>query len=258
MRGYLRELTKPNSSLKDIAAPRLVEVDQRLINYYFARAKVLLRKHDFAATRKMYRRIIAEYPSSPAAQRAEAELPRVVPVAIKFYKVEGTKNFHPEKQFGVPQTKAREFFEKMYKEDTKNESAEYALYYWARALGTEGKVKEEVKLLQSHLKKFPQSKMRAKVLYLLAFTYGNNPLAQHDKAIAMYQDIVSSYPKEKEASESLWQIAFLEGVNSRFDKAITACQMLITRYPKSYRYEVAKKWEGRYRELLRSGKKWPG
>src|SRR5690606_39275837 len=83
MRGYLRELTKEDAPLKDIAAPRLVEVDALVIKYYFAQAKVLLGKHQFDATRKMYRRIIAEYPDSAAASRAEAELPRVVPVAVK-------------------------------------------------------------------------------------------------------------------------------------------------------------------------------
>jgi len=258
MRAYLRELTNPDSLLKETAAPRLVEVDQLVIKSYFYQAKVLLNKQNFDAARKMYRRIIAEYPDSAASRRAEEELPRVVSAATKFYKVEGDKNFHPDKQFGVPQTKALEYFEKMYNEDPENASAEYALYYWARALGTEGKVKKEVELLQLHLSKFPKSKLRAKTLYLLAFTYGNNPLAQHDKAIVIYQDIVSSYPRTEEASEALWQIAFLEGVNSRFDKAIAACRMLVAQYPKSYRYKVAKEWEGRYGEWLRSGKKWPG
>lgn len=106
MREYLRELMQSDSLLKEIAAPRLMEVDQLVIKYYFARAKALLGKHNFDATRKMYKRIIAEYPSSPAAKRAEEELPRTIPVAVNYYQTVATKNFHPAGNIGVPQNKA--------------------------------------------------------------------------------------------------------------------------------------------------------
>jgi hypothetical protein len=62
MREYLRTLATEDSSLRDVAAPRLAEVDQLVIKSYFAEAKALLAKKDFAGTRAKYKQIMVEYP----------------------------------------------------------------------------------------------------------------------------------------------------------------------------------------------------
>lgn len=85
MREYLRTLTSKDSSLCDMAAPRLAEVDQLVINSYFAQAKVLLNKHDFPQCRAVLRKIVAEYPNSDASHRAEKELANTVLVSVNYY-----------------------------------------------------------------------------------------------------------------------------------------------------------------------------
>lgn len=117
MRTYLRTLITDNLSLRDIAAPRLAEVDGLIVKSYFAQAKALLAKKDFAATRAKYKQILAEYPDSDASRLAEAELPKVVPVAVNYYKQVADASFHPEAKIGVPQGKALEYYQKMYNED---------------------------------------------------------------------------------------------------------------------------------------------
>jgi len=257
MRGYLRELTKTDAPLKDIAAPRLVEVDQLVIKYYFAQAKVLLRKHQFDATRKMYKRIIAEYPSDPAAKRAEKEMGGISRIAVNYYKKEGDRNWNSVGHMGVPQKKSQEFYRAMYKENPDGSQADYALYYWARALGTVGKIKEEIKLLKQHLGKFPKSKIRSKVLYELGFVYAGLPINDHKKGIEIFEEVVNTYPHSKEAPESLWHEAFLFAIDQHFDKAIPLLQQLKAQYPKSLRTQWVDVWVAKYQKILKGEDHWP-
>ncbi|MDQ3815966.1 MAG: tetratricopeptide repeat protein, partial [Armatimonadota bacterium] len=111
-------------------AARLAEADlqKAIIAQYHFGAETALKAKRFDEAKAAYRRIIAEYPGTEEARLAEAELQKIVPVAVAYYKSEGDKNFRPEapNQFGVPQTKAREYFEKMYKEDPASPQADYA------------------------------------------------------------------------------------------------------------------------------------
>lgn len=256
MRKYLRTLTSDDSSLRDIAAPRLAEVDQLVIKSYFAQAKVLLRKHNFAATRKKYKQIIAEYPNSDASQRAEAELPKIVPVEVNYYKKEGDANFHPTK-IGVPQKKAAIFYEKMYKADDSGSLADVALYYWARALSTEGKAKQTVQLLEQHLIKFPKSKIRDKAMYLLGFTYADHQIRNYKKGVPLLLQVAKEFPQSEEAPEALWNAAFVLGWNQQFREAVPLLKQLKEHYPQSPRTKFADKWITKFQETMRTGKKWP-
>ena len=145
---------------------------------YNYQAKLALTKNDYKTARVALNKIIELYPETAYATAAQKALDGIVPVAVAYYKKKGDANYHPEGHDGVPQTKAREFYESMYNEDPDGPKADYALYYWARALGTEGKMQLEIKLLQQHLEKFPKSKMRGQALYLLGFTYACNNIRQ--------------------------------------------------------------------------------
>ena len=251
MRGYLRELTKADAPLKDIAAPRLVEVDQLVIKYYFAQAKALLRKHNFAATKAKYKQIIAEYPDSDAARRAEMELPKVVPVEVNYFQKQGELNFHPERKIGVPQKKAAVYYEKMYKaDDSTGPKADIALYYWARALGTEGKVKQEVKLLQRHLNTFPRSKMRAQAMYLLGFTYCNHLMRDYKRGLPVLMQVVRDFPRSPEAPESLWAAAAVLAWQKQYARAISLLQQLKRDYPQSPRSKWVDDLIAEYKEAM--------
>lgn len=257
MRKYLREISTPNAPLQAIAAPRLAQVDQLVINSYFAQAKVLLTKDDFAGTRAKYKQIIAEYPDSGAAQRAEAALSKVVPVAVNYYQKVADASFQPAAKIGVPQDKASSYYEKMYNEDPTGPKADYALYYWARALGTEGKAKQEVELLQQHLDKFPKSSIRSKALYLLGFTYSNHQLHDYKTGVPLLLQVVKQFPRSEEAPEALWNAAFILGWNRQFAEAIALLGQLKAGYPKSPRTKWADQWISKYQELMQSGAKWP-
>src|SRR5690606_3259808 len=132
----------------------------------------------------------------------------------------------------------REFYEKMYKKDDPDGArADYALYYWARALGTEGKAKQEVKLLQQHLTDFPKSKMRAQAMYLLGFTYCNHLLSNYKEGVPILLQVVHDFPRSPEAPEALWHAAGVLTWTKQYDQAISLLQQLKKNYPKSPRYK---------------------
>lgn len=256
MRKYLRSLTTDDSFLKEMAELRLAQVDQLVIKQYFAQAKALLHKHDFAGTRKKYKQIIAEYPDSDASRRAEAELPKVVPVAVNYYQKEGDKNFNPGKQIGVPQGKAREFYEKMYNEDPDGGKADYAVYYWARALGTEGKFKEALQKLHGFEEKFPRSKLHSKALFLEGFLNGDNHVKKISRAAQLMEQTAQQYPETDEAPEALWYGAFYHAQLNQFPQAI-ACLEELKGYPKSPRTKYGEQWRGYFQQKIQEGGQWP-
>jgi TolA-binding protein len=248
MRAYLRTLLTNDSSLQDIVTPRLAEVDKLIIASYFAQAKVLLAKDDFAGTRSKYKQIIAEYPDSDASHLAETQLPKVVPVAVNYYQKVADDNFHPAAKIGVPQDKAADYYSRMYQEDKDGPKADLALYNWARALGTSGKTKEEVNLLQQHLKEFPKSKVRAEAMYLLGFTYCNQQLRDYKDGIPLLLQVAKDYPQSAEAPEALWNAAFVLGWNKQYQQAVPLLQQLKKEYPKSPRAKWADEWISKYTE----------
>ena len=218
-----------NTSLKKVT----------LAQYRFEAQRALQAKK-FDDAKAAYRRIMAEFPDTEDARLAEGELKKIVPVAVAYYKVEGDKTFRPgdPDQFGVPQSKAREYFEKMYKEDPTGPQADYALYYWSRALGTEGNVKQALPQLMELLDKFPDSSLTAQTVYLIGFYYAGNSVRQYDKAIEWLQQVVQKYPQSEEAPESLWLIAFiLHYAEKRYQDAIPYLQQLQRNYPKSPRWK---------------------
>jgi len=220
MREYLRTLFSADTSLHDVITPRLAEVDDLVIKSYFAQVKVLLKKHDFTRSRALLKKISAEYPDSDASHRAEVELVRTISVSVNYYQQVADLNFHPEKKIGVPQNKASDYYEKMFNEDKSGPKADVALYYWARALGTEGKVKQEVVLLQQHLENFPKSKMRAPAMYLLGFTYCNHQLRDYKAGVPLLLQVARDFSRDANAPEALWTAAFVLGWQKQYAQAV--------------------------------------
>jgi TolA-binding protein len=136
----------------------------------------------------------------------------------------------------------------MYQEDKDGPKADLALYNWARALGTSGKTKEEVNLLQQHLKEFPKSKVRAEAMYLLGFTYCNQQLRDYKDGIPLLLQVAKDYPQSAEAPEALWNAAFVLGWNKQYQQAVPLLQQLKKEYPKSPRAKWADEWISKYTE----------
>ena|GEM_PF-3659833 len=234
-----------------------MEVDQLVIKNYFASAKVLLAKHNFDGTRAKYKQIIAEYPETDACHKAETELQNVTPISVRYFKKQGDINFHPEIKIGVPQNKAAIFYEKMYKADDSGPLADVALYNWARALSTEGKAKQAVQLLEQHLVKFKNSKIRAKAVYLLGFTYADHQLRNYKKGVPLLLQVAKDFPNDADAPEALWAASFVLGWNRQFTQAIPLLQQLKKQYPQSPRAKYADQWIAKYQEVMQSGARWP-
>jgi TolA-binding protein len=172
----------------------------------------------------------------------------VIPVAVNYYQQIADANFHPAAKIGVPQDKAASYYERMFHEDETGIKADVALYYWARALGTEGKVKQEVELLRQHLATFPQSKWRASAMFLLGFTYCNHQLRDYKDGIPLLLQVAKDFPRSAEAPEAIWTAAFVLGWSKQYQQAISLLQQLKKDYPQSPRAKWADQWIAKYRE----------
>jgi TolA-binding protein len=212
-------------------------------NYQFQKA---LAAHQFTQARGYLQQIIDQYPDTAYAAAAQKQFQQTISVAINYYQQVADDSFHPEAKIGVPQNKAADYYARMFHEDETGIKADTALYYWARALGTEGKVKQEVQLLQQHLKTFPQGKMRAPAMYLLGFTYCNHQLRDYKAGVPLLLQVAKDFPKNAEAPESLWTAAFVLGSNKQYQQAIPLLQQLKKEYPKSPRAKYADKWIAKY------------
>lgn len=207
-----------------------------------------MNKHDFPQCRSLLKKIIAEYPDSDASHRAEKELSRTVSISVNYYQQIADSNFHPAAKIGVPQHKASTYYQKMFEEDKTGPKADVALYYWARALGTEGKVQQEVQLLQQHLEDFPKSKMRAQAMYLLGFTYCNHQLRDYKNGVPLLLQVAKDFRENPLAAESLWYAASVLGWQKQYQQAIPLLQQLKKDYPQSPRTKYADKWIAKYQE----------
>src|SRR5690606_11466900 len=85
-----------------------VLLDAAIVGDYNYRAKRALAKHDYKIARTALQKIIALYPDSNYAEAAQKAMDVTVPVAIKYYKDQGDKSFHPKGPIGVAQTAALE------------------------------------------------------------------------------------------------------------------------------------------------------
>lgn len=178
------------------------------INGYNWAATQAVAANNFDEAKRWYRQIVAEYPDSSEAAAASGELTRLVPVAVGYYKKQGDTYFQPDTQWGVPQTKAREYFQKMYNEDPDGPQADYALFNLAQALGTESKATQAMEILKTLLAKFPDSQYRRQGMYFMGFLYGGQNVNDPENAIKWMSQVVQKYPGTLEASESLWHMAF--------------------------------------------------
>ena len=256
LREWLRGLSAPDAPLANAAIYRLATIDQLIIKQYFAQAQQLLNEKNFDGARASYRQIMAEYSGSDAADQAEAALPGIVPVAVAYYKEEGEKNFRAAEpnQFGVPQTKSREYFEKMYKEEPKGLHADEALYWWSRAVGTEGNAEQAIAQYEQLAKEFPESPFVPNALYASAFIYGANFNRQYDKAIGIMLRIVEQYPQSEKAPEALWTSAFWRAYGEqRYTDAAVFLEKL-RQYPNFYAYKHIDEELAKYNNWIKEGK----
>lgn len=209
----------------DVARQAKDDMRRMIVLQYKDEAAVALAAKNFDAAKGSYRQLIAEYGDSDDAIWAEAQLKEIVPIAVTYYKEEGTRNFRPGQpdQHGVPQSKGREFFEKMYREDPEGPQASYALYYWSRALGTEGKIAQAIPQLKQLLAKFPDSDEAARTLYLLGFYHAGKQIKSYDVALAYLAQVSQKYPSSPEAAEALWLSAFTLRFNLKRNADAIAC-----------------------------------
>jgi TolA-binding protein len=258
LRDYLRGFiaadgSTPDAPLAVLAAAKLPVLDALIVKSYFAQAQSLLKANNFNGARAKYKQIIAEYPDTPSARQAEAQFPKITQVAVAYYKTEGQKNFQPVNKIGVPQTKSREYFEKLLKEDP---NSDFALYYHSRALATENKIPQALKQLQAFDKKHAQSPLRANALFLRGFLLASRKPPDYKGALTLMDEVAKKYPQSEEAPEALFYGATYLAWQSRFGEAIERLQQ-IENYPKSPRFKWAKTFTAYLQQKIKDGTKWP-
>jgi TolA-binding protein len=243
LRDWLRSLSaSPDAPLAQLASYRLQNIDALIIKALFAEAQYQMDAKNFDGARAKYRQIMAEYAGTDAARRAEEALPRITPTAVAYYREEADVLYKPKEQMWTMQTKAREFYEKMYKEDPDGPSADYALYYWSEALGTEGKLDQEVKQLQQWLSKYKNSPLRVRALYLLGFSLGRQGGDKMNSALKYFKEVSEAYPNSEEAPEALWYSAFFLSGNHRLSECDAFVRELVKKYPQHVRSKYAEEW----------------
>jgi TolA-binding protein len=254
VRDYLRQLgSAPDPGLAALAANALFAVDARVTQLYFAQAQNLLKARNFNGAREKYRQIIAEYPDTPAARKAQAQFPAVTRAAVAYYKAEGQKNFQPVNHIGQPQTKSREYFARLLKEDP---NSDYALYYHSRALATENKIGPALAELKSFGTKHPQSPLRPAALFLRGFLLASQKPPDYKNAVALMDEVAKKYPDSEAAPEALFYAGSYLAWQSRFGEAIQRLQQ-IEKYPKSIRHKWAPPFIAYLQEKQQSGGQWP-
>ena len=224
------------------------------IGGYRYAAQEAFKANDFDKARANWRQISAQFAGSSEAEQAQSELKKIVPVAVKFYRDEADKSFQPSRQIGQPQSRAREFYEKMYREDPDGAGADYAFLRWSRALGTEGKIDQAQKQLAQMDQKFPQSELRAQSLYARAFLAGSPKLRNYGEAVKLLQTVVQEYPQSSRAPEALWHIAFWSAPLGRYAQGIAALEQLQRDYPGSPRTPFAPRQIEQLRAKMAGGR----
>jgi TolA-binding protein len=253
-REFLRAVgSTPGAKLTALATNALFAVDARVTQLYFAQAQSLLKAHNFGGARNKYQQIIREYPDTSAAQKAQNQFPAVTRLAVAHYKAEGAKNFQPVNHIGKPQTKSREYFARLLKEDP---NSDYALYYHSRALATENKIGQALKQLETFDQKHRKSPLRASALFLRGFLLASQKPPDYKTAVALMDEVAKKYPKSDEAPEALFYAGSYLAWQSRFGEAIERLQQ-IEKYPKSIRHKWTKSFIAYLQEKQKSGGQWP-
>jgi len=250
-------LMENDERIRNYAMKKLDEVEAVIVAEYMDQAKKALLENRLEDAKVAYRYIVENHPGTEYARVAEAEIRKIVPVLVSVYRKRGDENFKPERNFGVPQSKAREYYERMYLENPEGPMADYALYHWSRALGTEGNLQQEISELQDFVVTFPQSVYLPKAMYLLGFAYGSQSVKDYSSAIDMMRRVADQFPECSEAPEALWHAAFYCAWNNRFQDALPLLQRLYEKYPSSPRSKWVTQWTARFQEKIKSGGTWP-
>ena len=239
------------------AASIKILLDAAIVEDYNYQATLALAKHDYEKARAALNKIIKLYPDTTYATAAQKRLDTIIPESVAYFKKQGDKYFHPEGHVGVPQTKAGEYFEKMYNADPKGPEAGYAFYYWARSLGTQGKVHQAAGMLKDFGKRFPRSDMRAKAMFLEGFYHGDQAMNQPAEGAALMDQMARLYPKDPDAPQALWYGAFYNAQSNQFDKAVKDLELLKKQYPNDRHVKNLPDWLPYFQKKLQTGGKWP-
>jgi len=226
-----------------------------IVEDYNYRAKIAFAKHDYKKGRTALQHLAALFPNSEISTKALADLKKMVSRAVVVNKKAGDSHYKAKTQYGVPQKEAAVYYQRTYEADPEGPQAPYALYWWSRALVTEGKYKMAIEKLQLLLRQFPLCDMRAQATYSLGFDYMINK--DYPKAKVLFQKVVENYGDTDRASEALWQMAIQDAIRNNFPEALKSMQMLHDRYPKSPRWPHSAKWVKVFKEKIRTGGTWP-
>jgi tetratricopeptide (TPR) repeat protein len=107
--------------------------------------------------------------------------------------------------------------------------------------------------------KFPKCELLSELTFQLGYLYAYHNDGDTAKSLALFQEFVQRWPKDRLVPEALYQIAHNEFAQSKFDTAISTYKQLIDKYPN---YELAsfavRELAAAYRnvgnEMLRQGR----
>lgn len=251
VRAFLRGLSVPaDAPLAMLALDKLQGIDGLLIKQLFAEAQNLKNAHNFDGARQKLRQLIADYPESDTSRQAEAELQKIVPIAVTYYKSEGDQNFHPRD--GTPQSQSIAYYQKMYQEDPDGPQSDYALFKWGEALATDVKQSpQSVARLQEFLKKYPNSPLADQALYTLGLVDVHPSMNKIAEGIKILMQVPRDYPQSEVASEALWMASFkADVVLSDYPTALEAMRQLHDKYPNSPRWKHTQAWIDYYKQVI--------
>lgn len=254
LRQWLREEVAAGGAVEVVARRYLEKGDTLLIAALFNDAQNFLNANNFDGARAKFRHVVAEWPQSESARRAEMELSKIAPRAVEYFRAEGHKSFAPQAagQFRKPQDKAAQYFAQMLREinsdATLASQADEALLGLAQAQSTQGKLPEAVSHLQTLLKTYPRSEHAAQAQFQLGFILGGNTLRQYDAATDAMQKVWTDFPQSEFAPSALWHAAFFRAFQNRHAEGLPFLEKLQQEYSGDARARHAAKWITVFRE----------
>ena len=254
LRQWLGEELALGGALEVTARRHLETIDALLIEVLFNDAQVLMASNNFDGARTKFRQVVAEWPGSESALRAETELSKIAPLAVEYFRVEGHKSFAPEAagQFRKPQNEAAEYFAQMLKEIESDAAlsgqSDEALLGLALARSTQGQLPEAISHLQKLLEAYPRSERAAQAQFQLGFILGGNTQRQYDAAVDAMQKVWTDFPQSEFAASALWHAAFFRAFQNRHAEGLPFLEKLQQEYSGDARARHAAKWISIFRE----------
>jgi TolA-binding protein len=252
LRAWLRGLSAPEAPLSQLALYRLQGIDDLVIKQYFATAQKQIDGKNFDGARATYKTLIAEYSGSATAERAQALLDGVKPIAVRYYAAEGKKQYQPQAagQFGKPQDKAAAAFARLYAEakddPTLGSQANAALLGLSRAQATQGQAGAALGNVRKLLALHPGGDLEAAAQFQLGFLQGSNGVRKYDEAVAALEKVWNEHPRSSFAADALWYAAFYRSWQGKYSDGVLLLSKLQKEYPSSPRTKYAADWIAKF------------